>query len=136
MHVAAALPAGRSRRWPPITAQGPLLRLERAAAAAGLHRVGILEGKAALLEPLVVVDRGAVQIERAFLVDDNRDAVILVLRVELLVELVVEPQVVAEAAAAAAHDANAQQRAFGRLLFVQYFLDFAGGPFAQNDGHG
>ena len=51
------------------------LGLERAAAAARLDGVRIVELEAAGFETFVEVDRRAVQVERAFLIDHDRHAV-------------------------------------------------------------
>ena len=57
------------------------LRLERTAAAAGFRGVGVLESEAPFLESVEKVDRRAIEIQRAFLVDDDRYSMAVELRI-------------------------------------------------------
>lgn len=86
---------------------GNRLGLERTTTAATFDGVGVIERKATLFDAIIEVDRGAIEVEGAFLVDHDRDAMMLVPGVNLLVELFVEAERVAETAATAASHANA-----------------------------
>ena len=90
------------------SAERPDLRLERTAAAAAFRGVGVFEREAAFFEAFVEIDRRAVEIQGALLVDYHAHAVAIVFRVDLFVVLLVEAQAVLEAAAAAAGHADAQ----------------------------
>src|SRR5207248_5083344 len=85
-----------------------LLRLERAAAAAGLGGVGIGEHKTAPIKPFEEIDDRAVEIERALLIDDQLHAVALERRVRLLVGLLFEIQRILETTASAPRNADAE----------------------------
>src|SRR5262245_39315540 len=109
--------------------------LERAAAAARLDDVGVVEDEPALLQAVVEVDDGAVGVGVELLVDGELDAV----DVDDPVALGgrgVEVQAVRETAAAAALDAHAEHRAFGQTLLGDDLLDFAGRLFTQGYTHG
>jgi len=54
------------------------LSLERAAAAATFDGIRIFEREAAFFDPVVEVDRGAIEIEGTFFVDHDRNAMMLV----------------------------------------------------------
>src|SRR5207249_3706615 len=75
-------------RWPCHGHTG--LRLERAAAAAGFGGVGVGEHEAAAVEPFVEIDRGAVEVQGALLIDDQLYAVVLVGGIGFLVGLLLE----------------------------------------------
>src|SRR5262249_7785147 len=90
--------------------RGRYLRLEGAAAAAGFGGVGVVEGEAAFFEAFVEINRGAVEIEGAFLIDHEAHAVAVVLRIDLFIVLLIEAEAVLKAAAAAAGHAHAQER--------------------------
>lgn len=112
------------------------LRLERAAAAARLHGIGVIELEAAGFEAFVEVDGRAVQVEGALLVDDDWHAVIFVLRIGLFVERFVEAECIGEPAAAAARDADAEDHFRLDLLIDDDPLNFVGRFFGEDDAHG
>ena len=67
-------------------------RLERTAAAATLGGVGVVEGEAPLIDPLVEIERSAVEKQIAFFVDDQGNTVLLTLAVGLGIPLGVEAE--------------------------------------------
>ena len=50
--------------------------LERASTATRFHGVRVIERESTLLDPFVEINRGAIQVEGALLIDDNIDAVL------------------------------------------------------------
>ena len=102
--------------------------LERAAAAAGLDDVRVVEDEPALLQAVVEVDDGAVEVGVELLVDGELDAV----DVDDPVALAgagVEVQAVGETAAAAPLDADAKDGLLGQVLLGDDLLDFDWRPF-------
>src|SRR3954469_1399036 len=112
------------------------LGLEGAAAAAALHSVRVVELEPAGFETFIEVDGRAIEVEGAFLVDHYGDAVVLVLRIDLLVELLVEAESVGESAAATASDADAKHHGGLDFLVGNDPLDLAGSLFGEDDTHG
>src|SRR3954471_4727165 len=102
--------------------------LERAAAAAALDDVRIVEDEPALFEAVVEVDDGAVEVGVELLVDGELDAVDVDDPV-LLARAGVEVQAVGESAAASPLDADAEHGLFGEVLVGDDLLDFGGGLF-------
>src|SRR5690349_17999453 len=109
--------------------------LERAAAAARLDDVRVVEDEAALLEAVVEVDDGAVEVGVELLIDGELDAVDVDDPV-LLARAGVEIQAVGETAAAPPLDADAEHGLLGEVLVGDDLLDFGGGLFAQSHAHG
>ncbi len=71
---------------------------------------GILKTEALAIDALMPIDSGAIQVQGTLLVDDDVHAVLLVYRVFFFIILVVESQRIAESAATASHQADAQKR--------------------------
>ena len=109
------------------------LHPKAAAAAAGLGDVGVLEGEAALVDAVVEVDGGAVEVQVALLVDGDLHAVLFDDEVLGDIGLVIEAELVLESAATAAGDADPQHHAVGHLLLVHDPLDFLGCVFGDFD---
>src|SRR5207253_3044341 len=108
--------------------------LERAAAAAALDDVRVVEDEPALLQAVVEVDDRAVEVRVELLVDRELDAV----EVDDAVAVAgrrVEVQAVGEAAAAAPLDADAEDCALRRPLLLEDALDLAGRLLGKNDTH-
>src|SRR5260370_9373021 len=110
-----------------------LLRRKGAAAAAVARRVGILEDESLAHERLFVFERGAVQIQETFRIDEEARAEFL----ENLVAvsgLLVQPHAIGEAGPPAPLHAYAQAADIGRhaVLFEQR-ADFPRGAFGQVD---
>ncbi len=115
----------RSASW-----LGSQLGLEGASAAATLGGVWIFEREALFLKTLVPIDGGAIEVQRAFLVDDNGNTVAFVLGVNFVIELVVEVQRVAESAATAGRNPDSQHHVVAEVVFFLKPLHFFGGSFA------
>lgn len=105
------------------------LRLEGASAAAGLDGVGILKSKALLFQAFMPIDGGPVEIKRAFLVDDHRDAVAFELRIRLFVVAFVKIQRVVESAATTARDPDSQHHRIIEIVLLAKPIDLLGGAF-------
>ena len=112
------------------------LGLERASAAAGLHRVGILKREPLFFQTLEPINGGAVKVQGALLVDYDGHSVALVLAIDLIVERFIEIQGVIEPAASAAGDADPQYNVVLEVMFFTKSLDFFSGSFGQFDCHG
>src|SRR5690606_10945500 len=106
-----------------------------AAATAALHRVWVIEREAALLEAVIKVDRGSVEIQSALLIHQYGHAVVFELRIVGFVERVVESQVVRKTAAAAPYHTHAKAGRVGLILILQDLLDFFSGTLAQDNAH-
>src|SRR5262245_57889327 len=111
------------------------LGLERAAAAAGLHCVRIVELEATGFEAFIEVDGGAIEVQGALLVDDDGHAMVLVLGIDFLVIGLVETKGIGKAAAAAARDADPQDHIGLDFLIGNDPLDFIGCFFGEDDAH-
>lgn len=109
------------------------LHAEAAAAAAGLGHVRVVEREAALVEGVVEVDRGSVEVEVALLVDCDRDTVLFDDEVLGWIGLVIKAELVLEAAASATRDADSQNRVGRHLLLFHDSLDFFGCVFRDCD---
>src|SRR4051794_39066858 len=103
---------------------------ERGAAPARRHDVRVVHLEAGAHQTLGVVDRRAVDVAQALLVDEDADAVV----VEHLVAVValVERELVLEAGAAAALDRDAQP-SLGLLLRREELADLLGGDVGESD---
>ena len=107
------------------------LNAERIAATAGPLGVRVEELEATSLEVVVVVDRGAIEKQRALAVNDDLNAVLLADRVILFVVLRVDVEAVVEAAATATGYSN-PQHGFSNVLAVDNkLLDFGSSFFRQ-----
>ncbi len=104
------------------------LRLERTAAAAGFHGVGVLERKALLFETFVPVDGRSVQVQSTFLIDHDGDAVRFKLAVRFLIETVIEIQRVVQTAAATTGDTDPQQHRIFKIVLLLEPSDFLSRP--------
>src|SRR3989442_13741845 len=110
------------------------LRREGRAASTTRLRLGIDEGKAARQPLLDVVERRAIQVEIALLVDDDLDPVdleLLVVRPDLAVEL----QGVREPGAAPPLHAHPQKHGIGPVLGPLELLHLLGRRLRQCDRH-
>ena len=107
----------------------PQLRVERTPAAARLLRVRIIERESAAADVFEKIDRRAVEVEIALLVDHHGHAEAIALRVFLGVELIVEAEGILETAAAAAGDAHAEHHFARHLLVGNDLLNFLRSPF-------
>src|SRR5260370_23481689 len=117
------------------TYSDPALRGKGCAAPAGRLRIRIDEREPGLEALLDVVDRCAVQIEVAFRVAHDGDAVdreLLVVRVQLVVEV----ELVREARAPVALHARAQDDVVREVLGPLELLDLLGRCFRKLDRHG
>src|SRR5262249_57152051 len=112
----------------------PRLRRERRAASTARLCIGIDEGEASRQPLLDVVERRAVQVEIALLVDHDLDAVEL----ELLVggpALAVELERVRHARAPTALDSHSQEDGLRQVLRPLELLHLRHGLFRQFDRH-
>lgn len=114
---------------------GSYLCLERAAATATLRCIRILECEALLFQTLVPVDSGSVEVQGTLLVDNDGNAVTLVLGVGLIVKGVVKIQGVAEATAATCGNADSQYHVVTEVVLFLEPLDLFRCSFAQFDCH-
>ena len=114
---------------------GLSLCLERTAATAALHGIRILECEALLFQTFVPVDSGSVEIQGTLLVDNDGNAVALVLRVCLVIKGVVKVQGVAEATAATCSNADSQYHVVTEIVLFLEPLDLFRCSFAQFDCH-
>src|SRR6187402_2471816 len=110
-------------------ALGKRLLVEAVAAGAAARRVGVVDGEALLLDGVFEVDRRAVQVRNAHLVDDHLDPV-EVDRCVPVEQALVEVELVDEAGASARLDGDAQAKVVAPLLLVEA-LDLAGGRAAE-----
>src|SRR5512135_1273809 len=109
--------------------------LERAAAAASLGDIRVVEDEPAFLQAIVEIDDGAVEVGVELLVHGELNA----MDVDDAIALGgagVEVQAVREAAAAPPLDADAKHGAFGQALVGDDLLDLVGGLFTQGHTHG
>ena len=111
------------------------LHPEAAAAAAGLGDVGVLKRESALVDTVVEVDCSAVEVQVALLIDSDLHAVLFDDEILCDIGLVIEAELVLEAAATAAGHADPQNHALGHFLLVHDPLDFLGCVFGDFD-HG
>lgn len=114
---------------------GAALGRETAAAAAALDGIRVVEREAAFFQPLVKVEDGSIEEQRALLIDGDFDAVLfddLILR---KIDRRIKAQAVLKTAATATNHADAQQRFRGQLLFANDPLDLFGGLFCDGDRH-
>src|ERR1700751_329575 len=86
----------------------PALNAERAAAAASALDVRVVELEARTFDGLDVIDRDAVEIHFAHLIDEYLQAFELIDIVAVLINLILESHVVAETRASATHHGHAQ----------------------------
>ena len=108
--------------------------LERAPTATAFDDIGVVEYEAALLETIVEINDGAVEIGVEFLIDGELDT----MNVEdaiALGGLGVEVQAIGETATTAALNTNPQHHAFGHVLFGDDFLDFDSSLLAEGYTH-
>lgn len=129
------IPVCESRAQTGMSVPLHCLGRETAAAAAGLHHIRIVEREAAAFEAVVKVDRRAVEIEGALLIDGDFQAVMLFDLILGVVGIAVEAERVLKAAASAGRDADAENRRVGQLLLADDAPDFAGCFFRQSHRH-
>ena len=110
-----------------------ILHAEAAAAAAALGHVRVVEREAALVDAVVEVDRGSVEIEIALLIDGHWDTVLFDDEVLGGIGLVIKSELVLKTTTTTAGDANSQDHACGHLLLVHDSLDFFGCVFRDCD---
>jgi hypothetical protein len=107
------------------------LDAERVAAAAGVRGVRVLDLEPGLAQVVNEVDSRTEQVDRALGVHDDPDALLLGLLVQVI-DLIVEHQLVLEAAAPAAHDLEAQGEAVATVPFHE-LLDLLRSGIGQVD---
>jgi len=111
------------------------LSLEGASATAAFYSIGIFEREALLFQALVPVNSGAVEIQRTFFIDNDSDAVTLVLGVCLVVKAVVKVQRIAESTAATGSNADSEYHVVAEIVLFLEPLDLFRCSFAQFDCH-
>src|SRR5262249_25523450 len=99
------------------------------------HGVRVIEREATLLEAVVVVDLGAVQVQIAFAIHNDSHTVAIGLGVILFIVVGVEAKAVFKTAATSGLDTNAHKRSRIALLIFHQPLDFSGGLFGQQYSH-
>lgn len=109
---------------------------ERTAATARLRCIGVAEREAAFFEALVIVPFGAIEIQRALLVDRDAKPRDLGQHVVVLANALVKIEFVSKTAAPAAGHSDSQSvGGVGSLLIRDKLLEFLGRFFADLDRH-
>ncbi len=110
---------------------------EAGAAAAGARSVGVRDGEPGLVEPVLVVERGAFEQLRRGRVDDDLDGSVVAVGGLVVVggDVAVEEHLVGEAAAATRSNGDAQCEIFGTLVGEQ-LTDLDGGGIGERDHSG
>ena len=85
---------------------------------AAFRLIGILDRKPPSHRAVLEIDRRAVEVKRKLLLRHERHAVVFVLRIDRGIELLVEPQSVLQAAAAASTDSHSQACFLAKLLAI------------------
>ena len=93
------------------------LCLKRTSATTALDGIRVLESEALFFKRVVPIDGGAIEVQGALFINDNRHAMTIVFGVGRLVEAVIEIQCVAETAATTCGNADSQQHFITEIMF-------------------